>query len=778
MSDPPGVQASLGIEAVEWSADGENLIVRITGRWRRRRPFYGGQPTLVVESQGTRHRFPATPEPPGLTGTAPGIWRIGFTVPAALAPDLATRSWLLFGGVVVRLPEAVEAAQAQGVPDVEEQAGGVTTETTAGTPSAPAAPRPRIEPERLSAVPAVQRAAAPSAASQAATVQLAASELAGRIAEFERLLAQARVESRRLLGRLADGTRERRAVEQLAHAERLRRLEVEQELTARERDAERSRLTLAELAATEDRVRELEREMAGLRRQADEAEQVAAAAFAARERTERREAQRALAERREKERALAEQQLAQRRGLTRERELVALRAEAAARSRVAAEPDASARTAAEIEPVSADGPLEPLVEALKAEIEARAASEARLRARLGVAEGRFETKVDAEAELAATLAQLRAELTSLHSDLEYERATRAAADRRTEELEHALGEQRARTARANTAIEELREALEGLRAVVPAVPPSEAGRSIEPERFSDALVRLRETIAPADGTEPPAASSEGDAPAAASERAAPADQSEAAASAALEAPRVQFVRRPWLGRVFTSLARKDVARAGRLLLDLLPAQAASYHGSVAYDLVLGRDVGTVAVTLRDGELELASRASPREPSAVDFQAFGSPRRLARLMTAGRVRRRTKLGLARVRGNRQRVAALTALIDTPLSLGELHDAGVRLDPLMALTLVSLMIDRSWTKGEKFTLGLEEAGAARAFLKIRSRFRPLVLESESADRVDTTVVAEADSLLAVLAGRPDAAAAVRGDERALSTLLEWINRAQCG
>jgi len=98
--------------------------------------------------------------------------------------------------------------------------------------------------------------------------------------------------------------------------------------------------------------------------------------------------------------------------------------------------------------------------------------------------------------------------------------------------------------------------------------------------------------------------------------------------------------------------------------------------------------------------------------------------------------------------------------------------------MALTLVSLMIDRSWTKGEKFTVGLEEAGVARAFLKIRSRFRPVVLEAESADRVDTTVVAEADSLLAVLAGRRDAAAEVRGDERALSTLLEWINRAQCG
>jgi hypothetical protein len=215
-----------------------------------------------------------------------------------------------------------------------------------------------------------------------------------------------------------------------------------------------------------------------------------------------------------------------------------------------------------------------------------------------------------------------------------------------------------------------------------------------------------------------------------------------------------------------------------MLLDLLPAQGASYHGSVAYDLVLGRDVGTLAVTLREGQLELTTRSSPREAEAVDFQVFGSPGRIARLLTAGWVRRRTGFGLARVRGDREHLAALAALIHTPLSLAELHDAGVRMDPQMALTLVSLMIERSWTKGHKFTLALEEAGTARAFLKVRSRSRPVVVDSMKADRVTTTVVAGPESLLAVLAGEWGAAAEVRGDEQALSTLLEWIKRAQSG
>jgi hypothetical protein len=245
-----------------------------------------------------------------------------------------------------------------------------------------------------------------------------------------------------------------------------------------------------------------------------------------------------------------------------------------------------------------------------------------------------------------------------------------------------------------------------------------------------------------------------------------------------EIPRLQIVGRPWLEQVFTALARRDSARAGRLLLDLLPAQGAAYDRPVAYDLVLGRDVGTVAVTLRDGQLELASRSSAREPAAVDFQAIGSPGRIARLLTARWVRRRTKLGLARVRGDRRHLEALQALIRTPLSLAELHEAGVRMDPQMALTLVSLMIEPARTKGEEFTVALEEAGAASAFLKIRSRSRPRVLEAESADRVTTTVVVEGESLLAVLAGDRAAATEVRGDERALSTLLEWIKRAQCG
>src|ERR1700749_3425201 len=114
MSELPGSSA-VSVESVEWAAEsGGNLTVRITGRWRRRRPVSSGQPTLVIEAEGRRHRYPAMPEPPSLGGTGPGVWRLTFTIPGWMAPELG-RTWLQFGTVIVPLPVAVPAQPAASV---------------------------------------------------------------------------------------------------------------------------------------------------------------------------------------------------------------------------------------------------------------------------------------------------------------------------------------------------------------------------------------------------------------------------------------------------------------------------------------------------------------------------------------------------------------------------------------------------------------------------------------------------------------------------------------
>ena len=93
---------------------GRSVTVRVTGRWRRRRPELRGQAMLVVETGTVRQRFVAMPEPPSLTGAAPGTWRMAFTVPAELAPQLPGKTFLQLGAVMVPLPvgEMVEPAGA------------------------------------------------------------------------------------------------------------------------------------------------------------------------------------------------------------------------------------------------------------------------------------------------------------------------------------------------------------------------------------------------------------------------------------------------------------------------------------------------------------------------------------------------------------------------------------------------------------------------------------------------------------------------------------------
>jgi hypothetical protein len=231
MNDP-GVVAALGIETVQWLSEGPDTItVRLSGRWPRRRPTWSGQPLLVIEALGQRHRFPAMPEPPSLSGTAPGTWRMNFSVPAALASEGETRAWLQLGATLVPLPRDPHAASGE--------------QTTSS-----------LEVRLRSAEAELKGAHARAAAAEGA-----AGELAARLNRLER-------DAQQLQSLLSERERARREAEQRAYAEEMVRLEV-----ARERDA-----SLQALEHSKTQLRELERALKRLRRRADEAEHAAAAA--------------------------------------------------------------------------------------------------------------------------------------------------------------------------------------------------------------------------------------------------------------------------------------------------------------------------------------------------------------------------------------------------------------------------------------------------------------------------------------------------------------------
>jgi hypothetical protein len=281
---------------------------------------------------------------------------------------------------------------------------------------------------------------------------------------------------------------------------------------------------------------------------------------------------------------------------------------------------------------------------------------------------------------------------------------------------------------------------------------------LEPARLSDALTRLRETIAPQDVAPTPAV---------------------ATAATAREPSLRETVARPSLAPIFGRLVRADAEAAGLLLLELLPLQRIAYPHPVAYDLVLGADRGCVRVMVGDGSPAIGLQGAPGPRDEVDFQVFGDPARIARLLSAGRLRRRLRAGLARVRGRREGIAALEALLGIPLDLRALHGGGVRPDPATAFELVASMIAPAWTAGERFTLAHEHPEGAEAgitYLLVRDGRRIEVTRKLPEGRIATTIACPADDLLLVLAGEPVVRATVRDDEGPLVLLRAWIKRAQ--
>ncbi len=200
---------------------------------------------------------------------------------------------------------------------------------------------------------------------------------------------------------------------------------------------------------------------------------------------------------------------------------------------------------------------------------------------------------------------------------------------------------------------------------------------------------------------------------------------------------------------------------------------------VAFDLILG-DRACVQVTVGAGRVEVRHTEAPRRPEDVHFQARGDLERLARTVAAGRLRRRVRRGMARVSGDREAFVRLGLLVQAPLSLAELHEAGVRLDAALAFGLAARMIEPAWTVGERFTIAhrLPDAASAGAHLTIRDGAPAVAGEGQPAGPADAVLVAPQDAFPGALAPAAPAGVTVEGRPEPLSQLATWLKRAQSG
>jgi hypothetical protein len=235
-------------------------------------------------------------------------------------------------------------------------------------------------------------------------------------------------------------------------------------------------------------------------------------------------------------------------------------------------------------------------------------------------------------------------------------------------------------------------------------------------------------------------------------------------------------RKSWLLRSLRALAKHDPVAAGRIVLGLLPAQRLAYAQPVAYDLLLA-DVGCVQVTAAGSATRVVPAPLPRELADVDLRITGKCCEIARLLLAGRLRRRLGRRMAEVQGRRKALRALVNLLRTPLGLPELYAAGMRLDVQLTLELAAAMIDPKAAASHRFTVA-HEGPAGSWYLKLTGAGRPAVTSAPPLGPAATTIVSEPGALLAVLAGADEPGATIHGAAEPLELLRAWMKRAQSG
>jgi hypothetical protein len=235
---------------------------------------------------------------------------------------------------------------------------------------------------------------------------------------------------------------------------------------------------------------------------------------------------------------------------------------------------------------------------------------------------------------------------------------------------------------------------------------------------------------------------------------------------------------PWFPRAFRRLAGEDPTAAGRLFLQLLPAQGLVWPEDVKYRIEVA-ETGTLAIDVRAGTatvlplLESSSMPNAGEP-ALRTDLAG----LARTV-AGR-RGWSRVG-ARIAHSRNRhLRPLRALAAAPLQLSDLERTGVRADPVLLLRLLALAIDPAWTAQETFTLACRWSGQGSVrscYIHVFESAPVAVTNAPPLGRVTATLSCAPDDLLDILLGDialGDSSAQVSGDHAAFTSLLEWFQQ----
>jgi hypothetical protein len=235
----------------------------------------------------------------------------------------------------------------------------------------------------------------------------------------------------------------------------------------------------------------------------------------------------------------------------------------------------------------------------------------------------------------------------------------------------------------------------------------------------------------------------------------------------------------WLSEAIGRMARAgDATRAGRLIVELLPAQRLRSSRGLRYLLQVDELAPLLVSIAEDGVETTAVEGTGRQDfDDLDFSLSGPAAVLAPL-AAGSAGRR--LAGVDVGGRRRRLRRLLKAMRPPVTLEELAEAQLTLSPDLVLAALVRAIDPAWTAGHSFDVAYLVAGPdATEVQRVQVRDgEPLAVRAGD-DEAAATVMTTRHGLIAMLAGRPEPPGGgieMTGNSNALALLAQWIERAQ--
>jgi hypothetical protein len=271
--------------------------------------------------------------------------------------------------------------------------------------------------------------------------------------------------------------------------------------------------------------------------------------------------------------------------------------------------------------------------------------------------------------------------------------------------------------------------------------PPTAG-PVAPERIALAHARLRETLFAGTTVEPegPPASGSEVARASGPRVASPGEPGARAAVRGAPALVPPPRSKSWVLRALRHMVKRDPHAAGGLVRALLPA----------HDLAQLPPIGELP---------------------------GPPDALARVLVAGRIRRRIRWEKERLACAPKTVSELVPLVRLRASPAQLRAAGVGLEPGLAFSVVAFSVEPAWTGGHRFTIAHRGPDLVTYFT-VLDRTRPVVGTEPPPAPVTTTICCLDEALFPVLCGELPPGVTVLGALAPLQLVQRWFARATSG